>query len=232
MEGILLVDKPKGWTSFDVVNYVRKIVAQSENKKPKHVKVGHSGTLDPAATGLLVLCIGKYTKKMPDLIKHDKSYVVELTLGKTSTTGDSEGVITTNEEGLKMKVPENAQVTEALKSFVGEIQQVPPAFSAIKIQGKRAYQLAREGKEVKLAPRLVTIYKIQNVKYEWPKLNFTTKVSSGTYIRALAADIGENLGTGAYMSALNRSEVGEFSLVDALKVEELSDATIKSSLAK
>ncbi len=233
MEGILLVDKPKGWTSFDVVNYVRKIVAQSENKKPRSVKVGHSGTLDPAATGLLVLCVGsKYTKKMSALIKHDKSYEVEIILGKTSTTGDSEGVITSNVEGQKLIVPEKVLVTELLKSFVGEIQQVPPAFSAKKINGKRAYQLAREGKEVKLAPKQVTIYEIRDINYGWPKITFTAKVSSGTYIRSLAVDIGDKLGTGAYMSALNRTEVGDYRILNALAVEDLSEQNIQSSLAK
>lgn len=207
--GLLLIDKPQEWTSFDVVNYVRRMVAELEGKKPKNTKVGHTGTLDPQATGLLVLCVGDFTKKVPELIKQDKTYQVELTLGKTSTTGDSEGEIN-DVSDLK---PTKNKIMECVNSFIGEIEQTPPIFSAIKVNGKRAYELARAGKEVKLEPRTVKINSISDIVYEYPKVSFTADVGSGTYIRSLAEDIGQKLGAGAYMSSLRRTRIGE-SLID------------------
>ncbi len=220
------MDKPQGWTSFDVVNYVRKMVAELEEKKPKNTKVGHTGTLDPQATGLLVLCVGSYTKKVPELIKQDKTYEVELTLGKVSTTGDSEGEIT----GVSDKVPSKKDVAGVISGFVGEIEQTPPAYSAIKVNGKRAYELARAGKEVKLEPRIVTINSINDVEYEYPKVTFTADVGSGTYIRSLAEDIGEKLGTGAYMSALRRTKVGDKSIDDAIDPKKLTSEFLQKTL--
>lgn len=229
MDGLLLIDKPKGWTSFDVVAKVRGVV-KTELKKAnpglKNYKVGHTGTLDPSATGLLVLCLGKYTKKVPEMIRHNKTYEVELTLGATSTTGDQEGEITT----LQASEPDIGAISGALTDFTGEQMQTPPAFSAIKINGKRAYDLARAGVEVKLEPRMVTIHSITNVSYVWPKLTFTASVSSGTYIRSLAADIGEKLGTGAYMSELRRLEVDLYSVAHAMRIEELSYENIADNL--
>lgn len=217
MQGILLIDKPSGWTSFDVVNYVRKQVAEAEGKKPKNTKVGHIGTLDPLATGLLVLLIGKeYTRKAAELSKLDKVYDVELTLGQTSTTADNEGEKTV----VSDTVPTRDAVLAVLEQFKGEIMQTPPAFSAMKINGKRAYELAREGKEVKLEPRQVTIYDIREVTYEYPKVSFTCDVSSGTYIRSLAVDVGEALKTGAYMSALRRTRISSFDLAEAVDVKQ------------
>lgn len=207
--GLLLIDKPQEWTSFDVVNYVRRMVAELEGKKPKNTKVGHTGTLDPQATGLLVLCVGDFTKKVPELIKQDKTYQVELTLGKTSTTGDSEGEIN-DVSDLK---PTKNKIMECVNSFIGEIEQTPPIFSAIKVNGKRAYELARAGKEVKLEPRTVKINSISDIVYDYPKVSFTADVGSGTYIRSLAEDIGQKLGAGAYMSSLRRTRIGE-SLID------------------
>lgn len=215
MEGILLVDKPKGWTSFDVVNFVRKIVAQSEGKKPKNVKVGHTGTLDPMATGLLVLLVGKnYTRQAQALTKLDKTYEVEMSLGQNSTTGDSEGEL----EIISDKVPTLEQIKEVIVKFTGDIMQTPPAFSAIKIDGKRAYDMARAGQEVVIAPRPVTIASSQLVRYEYPKVDFVCDVSSGTYIRSLAQDIGQELSTGAYLTGLRRSRVGQYNLADAIQI--------------
>lgn len=221
MDGILLIDKPKGWTSFDVVAKVRGIVRtelRKSNPSLKNVKVGHTGTLDPAATGLLVICIGKYTKKVEQMIRHDKTYEVELTLGATSTTGDQEGEITT----IHANVPTLQVVKEVLNSFVGEQMQIPPAFSAIKVGGKRAYELARAGKEVKIEPRKITIHFIELSDFSYPILKFVCSVGSGTYIRSLAEDIGEKLGTGAYMSELRRTRVAEYTVEDALKTDELN----------
>ena len=209
MQGILLVDKPQGWTSFDVVNYVRKQVAGVQGTKPKNTKVGHTGTLDPLATGLLVLLIGKeYTRKATLLSKADKTYEVTMKLGETSTTADDEGEKTV----VSHTAPTQKAVLEALEGLQGHIMQVPPAFSAMKVGGQRAYKLAREGKKVALEARPVTIYKLQLTSYQYPYVRFTAEVGSGTYIRSLVEDIGKVLGTGAYMSDLRRTKVGNFSL--------------------
>jgi tRNA pseudouridine55 synthase len=218
MKGILLVDKPAGWTSFDVVNYVRKMVAQAEDKGPKQIKVGHTGTLDPFATGLLVLLIGKeYTKKAAKLSKLDKTYEVTMKFGATSSTGDPEGEITP----VSDTKPTQKAITETLKRFTGEIKQVPPPFSAIKIDGQRAYKLARAGKKVKIDPRKVTINRLELVDYSYPEVKFVADVSSGTYIRSLVEDIGKTLGTGAYTATLRRTEVGDFSIMAAADPKDL-----------
>ena len=180
-----MVDKPSGWTSFDVVNYVRKIVATHENKKPKQVKVGHTGTLDPLATGLLVLLLGAYTKRAPELTKLDKTYEVTMKLGETSTTGDDEG----EKARMSEYQPTEAEIKETLQKFTGELMQTPPAYSAVKVGGQRAYKLARAGKPVEIEPRKVTVYKIELTKYGYPSAEFTAEVSSGTYIRVLVEDI-------------------------------------------
>ncbi|MEK7599486.1 MAG: tRNA pseudouridine(55) synthase TruB [Patescibacteria group bacterium] len=218
MQGLLLVDKPADWTSFDVVNYVRRIVATHEGKKPKNVKVGHTGTLDPFATGLLVLLIGKdYTRKAADYSKLDKTYEVTMLLGKKSSTGDPEGEI----EAVSGTVPDQKAVLEAAERFRGQIDQVPPAYSAIKIGGVRAYKLAREGKEVVIEPRKVTINSLEVTDYTYPEVKFVANVSSGTYIRTLVEDIGKALDTGAYTSSLRRTTVGDFSIDDATDIESL-----------
>jgi tRNA pseudouridine55 synthase len=227
MEGIILVDKSEGWTSFDVCNYVRRIVATIEGKKPRNVKVGHTGTLDPAASGLLMLCVGNATKRVPELIKQDKTYKVELTLGKNSSTGDKEGEITQ----VSKKVPTKEDVERALSSFVGEIEQIPPIYSAIKVNGKRAYDLARSGKNVVLKPRKVTIYYIENIVYEYPKIFFNTRVGSGTYIRSLATDTGEKLKVGAYMSNLRRTSIGDSTIDESYKISDITADLIEKILA-
>lgn len=215
MDGILLVDKPSGWTSFDVVAKVRGIVRKETGlKKPK---VGHTGTLDPLATGLLVILIGSYTKKAIELSKLDKTYEVTMWLGQTSTTGDNEGEKAT----ISDQVPAHEEIEDVLNHFVGEIEQIPPIYSAIKVDGQRAYKLARAGKEVKLEPRKVIIYSIDFADYTYPEVKFTTHVSSGTYIRSLVEDIGKELGTGAYMSALRRTQVGKFTIENSQTVTDL-----------
>ncbi len=214
MQGILLVDKPKGWTSFDVVNYVRRIVALSEGKKPKNCKVGHTGTLDPLATGLLVLLVGKeYTRRATELSKLDKIYDVVMKLGETSTTADAEGEITS----LSDRRPSNDELKAALQKFTGDIMQTPPIYSAMKVNGVRAYKLARQGSEVTLEARPAKIHAIKLTEYTYPFVRFMANVGSGTYIRSLVEDVGRELGTGAYMSDLKRTEVGRFRLVDSLR---------------
>ena len=219
MQGLLLIDKQKDWTSFDVVNFVRRQVAAVEGKKPKNTKVGHTGTLDPQATGLLVLLIGKeYTRRATELTKLDKTYEVTMKLGQVSTTGDEEG----EKRHVSDVVPTQEAVLGSLGAFQGEIMQVPPAFSAMKINGQRAYKLAREGKPVELEARPVVIYKNELTKYDYPYVTFTSEVGSGTYIRSLVEDIGKLLGTGAYMSDLRRTRVGTFSIDDSCKTDDVN----------
>ncbi|MDB5170092.1 MAG: truB [Candidatus Saccharibacteria bacterium] len=227
MQGLLLVNKPSGWTSFDVVNYVRKIVATVEDKKPKNCKVGHTGTLDPLATGLLILLVGKeYTRRAGELTKQDKTYEVTMKLGFTSTTGDEEG----EKVSVSDTVPSQKALQEALEQLQGNIMQVPPAFSAMKINGQRAYKLAREGKVVELEARPATIYSNELTSYEYPLVKFTSKVSSGTYIRSLVEDLGKLLETGAYMSDLCRTEIGSYSLDSAVEVEGLTQSALQQAL--
>jgi tRNA pseudouridine55 synthase len=225
MNGILLIDKPTGISSFGVVARVRGSIKSGTGHK---IKIGHTGTLDPAASGLLVLVLGKYTKRAGEFSKLDKTYETEVTLGKTSSTGDSEGAIVQKSDSK----PSLEQVQNVLHTFLGEISQTPPAFSAIKVDGQRAYKLARAGKEVKLEPRKVTIYYLQSTNYQYPKLCITARVSSGTYIRSLAEDIGTKLGTGAYMSGLRRTKVGKYEINDALSLEEIIGVNIEEFLLK
>lgn len=211
---MLLIDKPAGWTSFDVVAKVRGMLRRASTEGALKVKVGHIGTLDPLATGLLVLMVGSYTKKVPEYSKLDKTYEVTMRLGQTSTTGDEEGQKT----DVSSRKPSREEVEAALKQFVGDIMQTPPIYSAIKINGQRAYKLAREGKVPDLQPRPAKIYRIEIHRYNYPLVEFTAEVSSGTYIRSLVADIGDHLQTGAYMPALRRTKIGPFNLADASQI--------------
>jgi tRNA pseudouridine55 synthase len=235
MDGILLVDKPAGWTSFDAVAKVRGILrtanrqAMAEGRAvnlPKRVKVGHTGTLDPLATGLLVLLVGKYTKRAPELTKLDKTYEVTMKLGETSTTGDDEG----EKSPVSDRVPEKSEIEAALRKFTGDIMQTPPIFSAMKINGVRAYKLAREGKEVVIEPRPARIDRLELVSYEYPFVRFDADVSSGTYIRSLVEDLGAELRTGAYMPALRRTRVGRFDIADAVGPSELTSELVAQRL--
>lgn len=229
MNGILLVDKPKEWTSFDVVGKVRSLITKSSYNTTgkKRYPVGHTGTLDPMATGLLVLLVGTYTKKAPALTKLDKTYEVTMKLGETSTTGDAEGEKTKASD----KQPTLAEVEQVLAQFTGEIMQTPPIYSAIKVNGQRAYKLARAGKVVEMEPRKVSIHSSTLQKYEYPYVSFTTEVSSGTYIRSLVEDLGKTLGTGAYMSDLRRTRIGAFALDQAVSVAKLSPEVIAAKIA-
>lgn len=227
MQGILLADKPRTWTSFDAVNYVRKFVAQAEGKKPKNTKVGHTGTLDPLATGLLVLVVGKeYTKRAGEFSKLDKIYEVTMKLGHTSTTGDEEG----EKVAVSDTIPTVKAIQEALRKFTGEIMQTPPIFSAMKINGQRAYKLARAGKAVEMEARPVTIHAMTLDSYEYPLVKFISHVSSGTYIRSLVEDLGKELGTGAYMSNLRRTAVGTFNIKDSVPIEGINMEIIQNNL--
>lgn len=229
---ILLVDKPAGVSSFGVVARVRRRLSEEAGyvevvrkdgvarQKRKKVKVGHTGTLDPFATGLLILLVGKGTKRANEFLKLDKEYIATLRLGANSTTGDPEGEITEHEI---CEIPNKEAVEKCVEKLVGENSQRVPAYSAVKINGQRAYKLAREGKQVEMPVRKVKIYKIEILSYEWPELKIRCKVSSGTYIRALAEDIGKALGTGAYLTELRRTQVGEYRVEGARLIDEIGE---------
>ena len=206
---MLLIDKPYDWTSFDVVRKLRNAM--------RIKKVGHAGTLDPLATGLLIICTGKFTKRINEYMAQEKEYTGTITIGASTPTYDLES------EPIEIKPvgdisPEELQQTA--NKFIGEILQVPPIHSAIKIKGKRVYELARKGKDVQLEPRPVVIgeFEITNVKL--PDVSFRVVCSTGTYIRSLANDFGAALGTGGYLSSLCRTRIGGFHLSDALSIEE------------
>lgn len=212
---ILYVDKPLRWTSFDVVKRVRGIILRRLHRKK--FKVGHAGTLDPLATGVMIICTGKATKNIENLQAGVKEYVAEVTFGATTPSFDLETEIdaTFPTEHITREL-----VEETLKKFVGEIKQVPPAFSACKIDGHRAYKMARKGKEVELKAKTLVIDEIELNDYAQDKITIRIVCSKGTYIRALARDIGEALGTGAHLTALRRTRVGEIRITDCLSVED------------
>ena len=249
----LLVDKPAGMSSFAVVARVRRILTEQMKEDytrrgltpPKKAKVGHAGTLDPFATGLLICLLGKGTKKAGEFLKKDKRYEATIRLGKTSTTGDIEGELSEydisgapvgrpvvtgalptpcsrcRKMAPEIHIPDNSQVQSVIKSFQGQIKQRVPAYSAVKINGRRAYDLARKGVQVEMPEREVEIYEISIMDYKWPYLKIDCKVSSGTYIRALGEDIGKALGVGGYLTELRRTEIGDFSIKDAVTLEDL-----------
>ena len=222
-DGVILVDKPAGISSFGVVAKVRGMLKARLGHK---VKVGHTGTLDPFATGLLILLTGKMTKKSNEFLKLDKEYVATMKLGYTSSTGDPEGEIQKySNEVTRLGLD---AIESVLQGFVGKISQTPPRYSAIKINGQRAYKLARKGAEFEMPKREVEIYKIEILEYEWPELTIRCYVSSGTYIRTLAEDIGVRLGVGAYLTKLRRTKVGEYDVKDATRLDELcGDGAVK-----
>lgn len=212
--GRILIDKPAGITSFGVVARIRRVLKDEFGKK---IKVGHTGTLDPFATGLLVLLYGKETKNAMSLTKLDKVYEAEFTLGEISSTGDPEGEIS-KVENAKIPTLEEIQ-NEIQQNFLGKIQQTPPAFSAIKIDGKRAYDLARKGESFEIPTRTVEIFSFEILNYDFPKLKIRTHVSSGTYIRSLAEDLGKNLGCGAFCSELHRTKIADFDISNSKTLE-------------
>jgi tRNA pseudouridine55 synthase len=221
-DDILLIDKPAGWTSFDVVAKIRSGIRAEyrelgEKPTKKQLRVGHAGTLDPFATGLLIILKGDACKKAGEFLKLDKVYEATIRLGQTSTTGDPEGEITE----VSNKVPSLNEVKEALEKFKGEITQRPPIYSAIKINGQRAYKLARKGEEVVMPTRQVTVYGLDLIDYKYPELRVRAHVGSGTYIRTLAEDIGTELSVGAYCVQLRRTSISEWSIEEAQTLADL-----------
>ena len=208
--GFLLVDKPVGPTSHDVVDAARRALRTR--------KIGHAGTLDPFASGLLILAVGKMTKEVSKFVGLDKSYDATLRLGATSDTMDRTGKV----ERKDCAPVSRETFALALEGFRGAIDQVPPMYSAKKVGGKKLYELAREGKEIERKPVRVTIHELELVEYAWPVAKIRTRVSSGTYIRALADDIGKALGCGAYLEELRRTRIGSFDVKDAVKKEEIA----------
>ena len=212
MNGVIIIDKEKGYTSHDVVNIIRKEL--------KIKKVGHTGTLDPNATGVLPILVGEATKISKYLIEHNKTYIAELVLGKKSSTGDGEGDILE-----KKMIPELTidKIENTLKEFLGKQKQIPPIYSAVKVNGKKAYEYAREGKKVELNEREIEIYKIELICYKKDTITFEVNCSKGTYIRVLCENIAEKLGTVGYMKNLKRTKVDKFNLEQAVKLEAIKE---------
>lgn len=213
---VLYVDKPLHWTSFDVVNKVRWKILKT--LKIKKLKVGHAGTLDPLATGVLIICTGKATRRIEEFQYQTKEYIATLELGATTPSFDLENPI---DFRFPTEHIDRALIDKVIPEFKGEIQQIPPVFSAVKVDGKRAYDYARNGHEVELKPKLLVIDEIELLSFEKPKLVIRVVCSKGTYIRALARDIGEALGSGAHLTALQRTRIGNISLNECKDVNKL-----------
>lgn len=211
LDRVILIDKPIQWTSFDVVNKLRR--------KLKIKKIGHAGTLDPLATGLLILCTGKMTKRIDEYQAQEKEYTGNFMIGQTTPSHDLETLVS---EAKDISSISEEAILEAIKKFTGTIQQVPPIHSAVKVDGKRAYALAREGKEPELKSREVTVSAFEITNIQLPTISFRIVCSKGTYIRSLARDFGEELGVGAYLSKLCRTRIGQFHLKDALTIDDIN----------
>lgn len=212
---LLLIDKPLEWTSFQVVNKIRWALKRKFNIKK--LKVGHAGTLDPLATGLLIICTGKMTKKISEFQDLDKTYIGTITLGATTPSFDLETPIN---KRFPLKHLNKEKIIEAKKNFIGTINQYPPIFSAIKKKGKRLYEFARIGKKIDIQPRKVVIYNLEFSKINLPDLNFKLKCSKGTYIRSLANDFGKSIDSGGYLSSLRRTAVGSFKIKNSIQLQE------------
>lgn len=217
--GFLLVDKPVGPTSHDIVDAARRVLHTR--------KIGHAGTLDPFASGLLILAVGKMTKEISKFVGLDKAYEATLKLGASSDTMDRTGVITEQKDCASVS---KETFEKALEGFRGDIDQVPPMYSAKKVGGKKLYELAREGVEIERKPVRVTIHELELVDYAWPVAKIRTRVSSGTYIRALADDLGKALGCGAYLEELRRTKIGNFDVMDAVKKEDIAPQSLRAAL--
>jgi tRNA pseudouridine55 synthase len=216
MDGIIIVNKPQNWTSFDVVAKIRNL--------SRVKKVGHSGTLDPMATGVLPVFLGRATKSIQYFLDGDKGYTAELTLGVKTETGDKTGKALTldpSPNGRGTSEPSEDRVREIINKYLGEIEQVPPMYSAVKVDGQRLYKLARKGIEVERKPRKITIHSIKLIKYAYPLVEIEVLCSKGTYIRQLAVDIGDDLGCGAHLSKLERTYAHPFRLSQAISMDAI-----------
>jgi len=215
---VLYIDKPLQWTSFDLVNKTRYMLRRSLGVKK--IKVGHAGTLDPLATGVMILCTGKATKKIDGFLHQDKEYIATIKLGATTPSFDKE----TEEDGTYPTEHITQDLVEqVLQQFVGDIQQTPPVFSAIRIQGQHAYELARKNIDVEIPTRTIHIDEIELLQYNLPYITIRVACSKGTYIRSLARDLGKTLGSGAYLEALQRTKIGSVCLTDCINLEQLQE---------
>ena len=215
---LLLIDKPLEWTSFDVVKKVRNLI--KKKLQIKKIKVGHSGTLDPLATGLLIVCTGKFTKRIEEIQWQEKTYTGQFTLGATTPSFDRETKVnhTFNTAHITKQLLE-----ETTKQFVGEITQIPPIFSALKKDGKRLYDFARENEEVEIKERKVMVHSFEITDINFPEVNFKISCTKGTYIRSIANDFGRALNSGAYLSKLCRTKIGKYNLKDAFSLNEVEE---------
>jgi tRNA pseudouridine55 synthase len=220
--GFLLIDKPVGPTSHDIVDQARRALGTR--------KIGHAGTLDPFASGLLIMAVGKATKEISRFVGLDKEYLAKLKFGATSDTMDRTGKIIPVPLVPSTAVPGTEEIEAVLGKFRGEMDQVPPMYSAKKVGGKKLYELAREGKEIERKPVRVTIHELEIEGYAWPYADVRVRVSSGTYIRALADDIGRALGCGAYLEELRRTKIGPYEVKDAVKPADLALTSLRASL--
>ena len=216
---VLLIDKPLNWTSFQVVNKIRWLIKQQFGIKK--IKVGHAGTLDPLATGLLIICTGKLTKKIETYQAQVKEYTGTITLGTTTPSYDLESEV---DQTFDISGITEEDILDNTKHFIGEIQQQPPIFSALKKDGKRLYEYAREGEKVEIPKRIITISEFEITKIDVPNIEFRAVCSKGTYIRSLAHDFGKSLNNGAHLSALRRTKIGGFSVEDAVSVLAFEEA--------
>ncbi|MDR3646856.1 MAG: tRNA pseudouridine(55) synthase TruB [Candidatus Babeliales bacterium] len=201
MNGLLIINKPLTYSSMDIIRILRRLTGIK--------KIGHAGTLDPLATGVLLVCIGKATKKIESLMDTNKEYIAELNLNAFSETDDAEGKLTLVEA---IKIPTLQDITEVIKNFIGDISQIPPKYSAIKIQGQPAYKKVLRGETFEIQPRIIKIYNIEILSYNWPILKIKVNCGRGTYIRTLARDIGNKLNTGGYLTGLIRTAVGDYTI--------------------
>lgn len=216
---ILLIDKPLNWTSFQVVNKVRWLIRKQFNIKK--IKVGHAGTLDPLATGLLIICTGKFTKQIDSYQAQEKEYTGTITLGATTPSFDLETEI---DQTFDISNITEAEIKDATRQFIGEIEQYPPVFSAVKKDGKRLYEFARSGEGVEISSRKITISEFGITSINLPEVHFKVNCSKGTYIRSLAHDFGRALNNGAHLSGLRRTKIGAFSVEDAISIEDFEKA--------
>jgi len=217
MDGILIVDKPQGMTSHDVVDFMRKTF--------RIKKIGHAGTLDPMATGVLVMLVGSFTRQSQSYMSDEKEYEGAIVLGATSDTGDAWGKIEKTSGSFDYTAEE---IDKVFKKFLGEIEQLPPMYSAVKYKGRKLYELARKGMDIERSPRKIVIKKLDILKTDLPEIEFRLTCSKGTYVRQLAVDIGRMLGCGAYLSGLRRTRSGRFTIENAMTMEKLKMISVSN----
>jgi tRNA pseudouridine55 synthase len=225
---IILIDKDLNWTSFDVVNKIRSLISHALGRKK--IKVGHAGTLDPLATGLLIIATGKSTKSLQEFLKLPKTYIAEIKFGEATPSYDKETEVSEKCEYEHITEEKLKQIIQ--EKFTGTIEQFPPLYSAVKINGKKAYEYARKGKEKEIKSKNVTIFRIEILAFNLPKVKLLIECSSGTYVRSLARDLGKELKSCSYLTELERVKIGDYSVEDALTVKEFEDRIKKLEQSK